>query len=158
MRKLNRREVTGLYKMRNALEMFALDEAFAKVEEEQLDRLDEICADWLRLARSIRVSEHHVLEGEHNERWIANDIEFHRILAQAADNLWLKKVIADLRLTSRIARSKPSQTTLSDAASTYRMHAGIVRALRKRDLAQARYWMNYHNSIGLADARRQAAD
>ena len=156
VRKLSRREVTELYKVRNALEMLALDEAFARIDEEQLAELQQICDDWRKLARSIRKSEHQALEGEFNQRWIANDIKFHRILVDAADNVWLKKVIADLHLTSRIARTKPAITNLSDAAKTYRMHVGILRALRKRDLNQARSWMTYHNTVGLADARQQA--
>jgi DNA-binding GntR family transcriptional regulator len=158
VRKLNRREITELYKIRNVLDMFVIDEAFANIDEEQLDRLEDMCHDWHKLARSIRDREHHVLEGELNQVWIDNDVEFHRILVDSADNSLLKRVIAGFRLMAQIARTWPTVTTLSHAAKTYRMHACIVRALRKRDLTQARYWMSYHNAVGMADARRLAEE
>lgn len=154
VRKLTRREVTEIYELRNALEMFAIEKAFANIDEEQLARLEEICEECRKTARSIRDSPRKMLEGESCRRWIALDMEFHRILVDAADNDSLKKVIADLRLMSRIARTKPLEISLTHAAQNYRMHAGIVRGLRKRDLEQARFWMNKHNSVGIANARR----
>ena len=158
VRKLNRREVTEIYELRNVLEVFAIEKAFANVDEQQLARLEEICEEFRTATRSIRDNSRGVLDADAHRRWIALDLEFHRILADAADNVSLKKVISDLRLMSRIARTKPSEIDLGYAATTYRMHACMVRALRKRNLEQARYWMSRHNIVALANARRLVSE
>lgn len=158
VRKLNRREVTELYELRNVLEVFAIEKAFANIDEQQLIRLQEICEEFHEATRSIRDNPRGVLDAEAHRRWIAFDMEFHRILVDAADNQSLKKVIVDLRLMSRIARTKPTEIDLGYAASTYRMHAGIVRGLRRRNLEEARYWMSRHNVVALANARRLVSE
>lgn len=158
VRKLNRSDITELYKIRTTLDMFVIDEAFARIGEDQLQRLTQICADFREMAEAARQHPDKVLDGECWQSWIAKDIEFHRILVDAASNKLLKKILADFHVMAQVGHNMPSQVSLSSAARTYRMHAGIVRGLQKRDLAQARFWMQHHNTVGMADVRRLTTD
>jgi DNA-binding GntR family transcriptional regulator len=158
VRKLNRSDITELYKVRTALDMFVIDEAFAKIDDEQLERLKHICSDFQALAKSIRQHPKQTLDGEGHRRWIALDMEFHRILVEATGNKLLKKILADFHVMAQVGYNMPPEFTLRSAAKTYRMHCGIYHGLRDRDLAQSRYWMNIHNTVGLVDIRRLTTD
>ncbi|MEX0642911.1 MAG: GntR family transcriptional regulator [Pirellulales bacterium] len=158
VRRIDRRELLQLFELRNWMELFALERAAARIDEDHLEQLEYICTKWRQMAHAMRDSDHDALKGDDNRTWIGLDIKFHNILIEVSGNVWLKKVAEDLRIMSRIAISKPEEMKLGRAARNCRIHAGIVRGLRRRDLALANYWMERHNSFSLAFAKEMAVE
>lgn len=154
VRKLDRRELIQLAELRSAMELFGLDRAIVQIDEDQLHQLEGICRKWREMARSIQTQGESSLKGEDNRRWLNYDVEFHNILLDAAGNVWLKKVFGDLRLLAQITASKPAEMKLGRMALNLRVHRSLVRALRKRDLKLATYWMRQHGSHGLEMMKR----
>jgi DNA-binding GntR family transcriptional regulator len=158
VRRIDRRELVQLFELRGALEMFSVEQAAARIDADQLDQLNEICAKWGRMVHALRDRANQTLRSDEYRNWIKHDVQFHHILVEASGNVWLQQTIDQMHLMSRVAVSKPAKMELPRAAKNYRMHSGIVRGLRKRDLALARYWMTRHNDFALEVLKTTFAD
>ena len=158
VRKLDRRELLQLIELRNSMEMFSLERAIVQIDEDQLEQLEDICTKWREMAHAMRERGDHSLKGDDNRNWIENDIKLHNILVEASGNIWLKKVSEDLRLMSHIATSKPDEMKLGRVAKNYRIHRSIVRAMRKRNLSLASYWMKQHGMYSLEATKKNFAE
>ncbi len=150
-----RQEVEELYGMREVLESFAASQAAKLITDGELSQLEFCVQQWLALAKHIRLSPDKRLEEKLHERWLKLDEKFHTGLLGAARNGLLSKAVKDMRLLGRTLDIKRSGEqpliTLSVAAKTYRHHATLVRALRRRDADAAERWMK----IQMRDARRR---
>ena len=137
VRRLDRKELIQLYEVREPLESFAASAAAKKIDVHSLRRLKEICAAWQELAEQARETPKVAISGKAVDRWIDNDIAFHEIIIEAADNPWLTQMLLNMRLLARVMKSKPSTLSLSFAAATYLQHVRLVRALERRDSERA---------------------
>mgnify|MGYP005669307771 FL=1 len=81
-------------------------------------------------------------------RWLDNDLKFHRVLIEAADNPWLTKSVMDLRMLSVVARNKPGALQLDSAERTHRDHEKLVTVLRKGSVEEAERVMRRHVNDG----------
>ena len=137
VRKLGRKELIQLYEVREALESFAASAAARRIDEHSLARLRQICLDWRQLAQQARERPGRLISGKAVDRWIENDIAFHEVVIEAADNPWLTQMLSNMRLLARVMKSKPPTLSLSFSAVTYLQHARLVRALARRDSGAA---------------------
>lgn len=151
-----RQEIEELYGMREVLEAYATAQAGRLITDAELAQLEFCCQQWLALAKHIRGNPDHCLEGKLHERWMKIDEKFHTVLLGASRNQLLSKTVKDMRLLGRtldVTRTaQQSLISLSTAAKTYRHHATLVRALRRRNVAAAEQWMKIQ--IRAARARR----
>jgi DNA-binding GntR family transcriptional regulator len=158
VRKFNRREMLQLCEFRGAMEMFGVGCAVSRIEPDQVEQLETICSNWLQMARTLRDSGEPALLGDDNQNWIALDVKFHNILIEAAGNVWLKRVMERLRILSLAAINKPAEMKLGRAVRNCRIHSGIVRGLRKRDLELASHWMEMHTAYSMAFVKATMQD
>lgn len=149
VRRLDRRDVQKLYRYRDALECFALEELIPIVDEFQLASLREICDRWRAMCHRIRTMPGAQADAETVRAWLVLDLRFHTELYAAADNPWLTKSVQDLDLMSRIVQTKPQELSLAIAANTWRSHRALVRAIERKDDVDAKRWMLYHNRQAL---------
>jgi DNA-binding GntR family transcriptional regulator len=152
VRALDRSEVGALYRFRDALEEFALQEIVRRGGPDELAHLDELCDRMRAILAAARRAPGRRIEGAQHRAWLEVDLTFHAELAAAAANPWLTKTLNELDLLGRIAATKSTSIDMLPAARTYRFHREIVRALRARDLDRALAWMRRHSISSLATA------
>jgi len=148
VRRLDRKQIVQLYALREQLECFAAREAAARIRPDQLVQLDKLCADWRELLGRIRGSRGQTATAAVLRRWLDNDLKFHRVLIEAADNPWLTKTVMDLRMLSVVVRNKPGTLSLESAERTHRDHEALAAALRKGRADEAEQHMRRHVSDG----------
>jgi DNA-binding GntR family transcriptional regulator len=147
-----RAELVELYDMRELLESYAATEAAAKMTADQLEELADCCRQWRQLTEQLRRLHGPGLLDRLYQRWIAIDDRFHQVLVGSARNGLLSKTIGDMRLLSRTLHlrqfDREPQISFRSAAWSYRQHATLVRALRRRDAATACFWMKKQIRVG----------
>ena len=148
VRRLDRKQIVQLYALREQLECFAAREAAGRIRPDQLVQLEKLCADWRTLLGRIRQSKGGTATAAVLRRWLDNDLKFHRVLIEAADNPWLTKTVMDLRLLSVVARNKPGTLPLDSAERTHRDHEKLVTVLRKGSVEEAERVMRSHVNDG----------
>jgi DNA-binding GntR family transcriptional regulator len=147
-------ELVELYDMRDVLESFAAAEAAVRITDAELVELDDCCAQWRDMVHQLRRLTGKGLIDRLYNRWITIDERFHEVLISASRNRLLRKAVSDMRLLSRtldlrrLDNNSLSLITFNSAAWTYRHHASLVRALRRRDAELARVWMSRQISTG----------
>lgn len=148
VRRLDRKQIVQLYALREQLECFAAREAAVRIRPDQLVQLEKLCADWQALLGRIRGSRGQTATAAVLRRWLDNDLKFHRVLIEAADNPWLTKTVMDLRMLSVVVRNKPGTLSLESAERTHRDHEALAAALRKGRADAAEQRMRRHVSDG----------
>ncbi len=148
VRRLDRKQIVQLYALREQLECFAAREAARRIRPDQLEQLERLCADWRTLLGRIRQSKGCTATAAVLRRWLDNDLKFHRVLIEAADNPWLTKTVMDLRLLSVVVRNKPGTLPLDSAERTHRDHEKLVAILRKGNAKDAECVMRRHVADG----------
>jgi DNA-binding GntR family transcriptional regulator len=145
-------ELIEVYGLREALESHAAREAAQRITDDELDQLERLCTRWLAIARELQASGAPCLDAKAHGLTIRIDEKFHATLIAAARSKLLYKAIDDMRLMSRtlVARRPEGERviTLSMVAKTYRDHATLLRALRRRDADAAEHWMRHQLSMG----------
>lgn len=146
VRRIGRLDLKHIYEMREAVESFAAAQAAERISEAQLEVLQEICDHWRVVTAQIRDREPGAQHATSEELslWLKGDRRYHDVIITAANNPYLTKSIADLRLMSRVhnpLRQHGSYLTFRRAAQSWRQHAALVRALRAGDSELARQWM-----------------
>jgi DNA-binding GntR family transcriptional regulator len=134
VRNPDRQELSELYGMREAIEVYAASEAARLISEPEIDELRRLCDEFHTIARSIRARGH--ATRDESDQWFDLTVRFHRVLVDAARNRFLSKALTEYRLVSGIFdehRRRHTIETLSTAAITWRRLATLVRALRRRD-------------------------
>lgn len=166
VRTVDRAELAQLYDLRENLEPFAAEQAARHLTNHELDELKEICDDCRNIARDIRESGKQengdrVASFEQALDWSENETRFHLLLIAAARNRWLTKIAGDLFMASKAfarVRQEPEILTFRIAATTWRDHVALLRALRRRNAEGARQQMLRHIQVGrryvLDNARR----
>ncbi len=143
-----RDELVELYDMRELMETFAAGEAAARMSESELGELEECCRQWREMIVQLKRLKGQQLIRRLYNRWITVDEHFHEVLLAASRNRLLRKTVSDMRLLSRtldfrrLDKSVVPPITYSSAAWTYRHHASLVSALRRRNADLARMWMS----------------
>ena len=150
VRKLNRKEIIQLYEFRESLEIFAAREAAKNNQEYHLKDLNRICDKWAGIINKIKVAKSGQTTGAMLRRWLDDDMEFHSVIVEAADNPWLAKVAMDLKLMTLVVRNKPQMLSYEAAVTTQEDHIALVDAFSKRDADKAADVMRKHIRQGVA--------
>jgi len=149
VRKLNRKEIIQLYEFRESLEIFAAREAAKNNQGYHLKDLNRICDKWAGIINKIKVAKSGQTTGAMLRRWLDDDLEFHSVIVEAADNPWLAKVAMDLKLMTLVVRNKPQMLSYEAAVTTQEDHIALVDAFSKRDADKAADVMRKHIRQGV---------
>ena len=149
VRKLNRKEIVQLYEFRESLEVFAAREAAKNIQEYHLKHLKRICDDWTGLIKKIKATKSRKTTGATLRHWLDDDLEFHSVIVEAADNPWLAKVAMDLKLMALVVRNKPEMLSYEAAVTTQKDHLALLKAFRNYDADRAEVVMREHIKQGL---------
>jgi DNA-binding GntR family transcriptional regulator len=150
VRKPGRQELAELYELREILEARAAERAASRLTQDQLDRLQVLCDDYGRIARTVRDTRTPGPDEDMARRMIMADLEFHLIIARGCGNSHLAKAISDSRMMTHLMgrRYLPSTIPFPDKMeATAREHQAVLDALRQRDVAKARELMIEHIRI-----------
>jgi len=149
VRKLNRKEIVQLYEFRESLEAFAAREAAKNIQEYHLKDLNRICVDWAGILKKIKATEGGKTTGVMLRRWLDDDLEFHSVIVEAADNPWLAKVAMELKLMTLVVRNKPEMLSYEAAVTTQEDHTALVDAFTNHDADRAESVMRKHIRQGV---------
>jgi DNA-binding GntR family transcriptional regulator len=149
VRKLNRKEIVQLYEFRESLEVFAAREAAKNIQDYHLKHLTRICDDWEGILEKIKATESGKTTGTTLRRWLDDDLEFHSVIVEAADNPWLAKVAVDLKIMTLVIRNKPEMLSYEAAIMTQNDHLAMLEAFRNHDADRAEVLIREHIKQGL---------
>tara|TARA_B100001105_G_scaffold246435_1_gene230125 strand:+ start:247 stop:1020 length:774 start_codon:yes stop_codon:yes gene_type:complete len=149
VRKLNRKEIVQLYEFRESLEVFAAREAAKNIQDYHLKHLTRICDDWEGILEKIKATESGKTTGTTLRRWLDDDLEFHSVIVEAADNSWLAKVAMDLKMMTLVVRNKPEMLSYEAALVTQSDHLALLEAFRNHNADRAEVVIRGHIKQGL---------
>jgi len=147
VRNPGRQELAELFELREILESSAVEWAATRLTQEQLDRLQALCDDYVAIAREVRERQTLGEDEATTTRTIMADLEFHLVIARGCGNGHLAKAISDSRMMTHLMgrRYLPSTMPFPDKlAATAAEHQAILDALRRHDGAAARDLMGRH--------------
>jgi DNA-binding GntR family transcriptional regulator len=131
VKRLNRRELEGLYEVREALEKLAVELAAARASDALLDQLVQMANLHAR-----------AVQREAVEEFLEFDRRFHDLIAEGADNPILGDSLRGLADRIHIFRRFDLGQTQDQMSAEE--HSAIAAALRRRDAGQAVAFMTQH--------------
>jgi DNA-binding GntR family transcriptional regulator len=150
----DRRDLTELYEVREALERYAAVEAARRIGAQDLELLVRLFEQMRRLARELRGGQVAALEGSALRQFLAADMGFHLVLIRATGNRRIMKIVGEMGVMVRIFGHHRQTHTPGIVARACQFHGRILGAVRRGDAAAARRWMVRH----LRASKRQALD
>ncbi|MCC9608946.1 GntR family transcriptional regulator [Blastopirellula sp. JC732] len=141
---LDRAEMAELYEVREALESHTAETVAGRLSDEDLQMLSLLCKRLLQVARELRSSGKKTFSPKLLQSFLAADMGFHMVILRAGGNRRMMKIVADLRVLSRIFATQREPHDLKIVVNVYRFHRRILRQLKSGDGERARYWMQQH--------------
>lgn len=152
IRKPDRQEVLELYELRMLLEGDAVYKAASRMDRQQLDQLKRNCLALRKLVRQCRGRDIQAEFPDLLQELIRLDFDFHMQIIQAAGNRTIAKLVGDSRVIISLMNYNTwcsSEVSLEIMNITWRDHAYIVRALRRRDGQAARERLVRHIDVAM---------
>ena len=150
VRSPERHELIELYQVREALEALAAGNAARSIDGTALDELAQRVQAMREIALDLRRSDKATLSPEQMRRFLSEDVAFHLIVLEAANNRLMLRTVNTLQLMSRIFLDfKRPRHRLAQVASAYAMHNRILKAMRRGDTQRASEAMAQHIRKGL---------
>lgn len=125
-----REDILEMIRVRQTLEELCVEQAVVHGSE----------ADFERLGACVEVMRQRAARGE---AMVAEDIEFHRLLAEIADARLLQMI---LEVFWQLRLRLPSDQSRTALRNRYERHARLYQAIRRRDLQLARFYLAEHFS------------
>lgn len=133
-----RGELEEMYDLRESLESYAAVRAAERIGAGHLERLDHIRAEMDTIARTVPRARGRHLGGDTLRRFIELDMDFHRVIFEAAANRFLTRILDGTRLLTRLFTSTFWRYDRPALDRASRFHGELVRAMRGRDPEAAR--------------------
>jgi len=152
VRRLDAREVKELYEAREALEVYAVGKAAARMGDWELDGLRQ-CRDRLfALARAFRDSGEEEMSGKLLRDYLEADADFHRHVIAAAENTLIQRMANECHVIELLLGRKRHKHTLRQVATTCRHHGEIFRAIKRGKAPKAEQWARKHIMFSMRTA------
>lgn len=148
VKELSAEEMEGLFSLRETLECYAVERAIDRLTDADLELLERLCNAMRRMVRMAYNTKDGVIDGELAHEWITNDSLFHMVLIRAARNTWLKKMVGDLKLMTRMFGQRREPLEAANLVRIYAGHRRIVRAMQRKDVTRAQAEMAKHIQRG----------
>ncbi|TWT34862.1 GntR family transcriptional regulator [Blastopirellula retiformator] len=141
---LDRAEMAELYEVREALESHTAESVAGRLTDEDLQMLSLLCKRLLQVGRQLQESTQKTFDPKLLQSFLAADMGFHMVILRAGGNRRMMKIVADLRVLSRIFATQREPHDLKIVVNVYRFHRRILRQLKNGNTQKARYWMQEH--------------
>ena len=138
------RELDELYEARIALESFAAAKAAEQMCAADLKELDRINGKTRSTVVACRSFPNKIADQRLTDRFLSLDYEFHMLILRAAGNERVMKMVSDCKMMTRVFGHVPIDHDLTLLASTFGQHLRIARAIHRRDVDNAKFWMESH--------------
>ncbi len=132
VRKTDRRDISELYDMRQALEGFAAKRSAEKMSDDEIHELIELCNQMDAIVAELQDSSGEMTE-ETLGRFVDADMQLHVAILRSTGNRRLMKSVSDSRLLSEWGRYARRPHDISMLGNTWKQHREIVNAIRSRD-------------------------
>jgi DNA-binding GntR family transcriptional regulator len=141
----SRRDVSELYELREALEVYAVGKAAEhKLRGPDLETLERAVKDVLLLRDELEASGEPHLKADAMRRFIRLDLQFHTMLVRAAANSRILKVVADTRVLLNIFAIRRKGHDASQLTQIHRYHSQILAAIVHGDPQEATRLLGEH--------------
>ena len=132
VREFGAKEIEDMYGLREAMEGFAGGLVATRGDEKVLGKLKKIMKQIRRLAND---------DGAGAE----SDLEFHKLLIEASGNDWLRNMMSERKLLTRMIHViAPQSVDRNMRDKIYKEHMRIVKGIEKRDQAAAEKAVRNH--------------
>lgn len=146
----DREELGEMYAVREALESFAAAEAARNIGPRDLEKLEAEFQRMSDLAGTGSAAADSVLDGDELRDFIQADMNFHKIIIEAAGNRYMSRILDDTRLLVRVFTSTFWQYDAEKLTEAIEFHRRLLTAMQNRDSEAAR--------LATVDAMRVARD
>ncbi len=144
VKELQRRDLTELYELREALEPFAVAQAAGKLPTEELTKLKRFCDEIAILIQELTEMRRPALDAAQMRRLLSADLGFHLVLLRAAGNRRLMKIVTDSRLLTGVFGTPRQEHTTKVLKETLDYHTQILKAVESGNQDRARKLMAEH--------------
>jgi DNA-binding GntR family transcriptional regulator len=151
--RLSRQDITELYELREALEVYAVGKAAQQPPSPvELERIRQ-CADaMLTVGEELKRSGGDRLNAEQMHRLVASDLAFHALLVRLAANARMLKVVNETRLLMRIFFGmRRNGHSLAELEQIHRYHCDVLSAVAAQDRERAMHVLAEHIQVSLRE-------
>ena len=141
----SRRDVSELYELREALEVYAVGKAAETgLRPAELDDLQRLVREVLLLRDELEASGEPHLKADGMRRFIRIDLQFHTLLVRAAANSRILKVVADTRVLLNVFGIRRKGHDAAQLTQIHGYHSEILAAISRRDRTAAIHLLGEH--------------
>ncbi len=140
-------EISELYELRVALESYAAEQAAQKATPREVATLKSCLGKMKECLLWLRDGGHECLDAEMLRYYLAADAAFHMLIVSVGGNSRITRTIEDAHVFTKIfcfPRDRDDHHLFENIFHSYKEHARIYRALKRRDSAESRESMAAH--------------
>jgi DNA-binding GntR family transcriptional regulator len=154
-----KRDVTEIYDVREALELYAVGKALEgptrAADAEELIRLAD---EMLELREELQETGQPRLNAAQMQRFVCNDMRYHDLLLRLADNARLAKAVGDGRVLLNAFAIRRRGHNAAQLERIHRSHRGIVDAVVRQDAAEAQRLLGEHIRVSKQERLQEYDD
>jgi DNA-binding GntR family transcriptional regulator len=152
VRQLTRNDITDLYEVREALEVFAVAKvALRGVPHGDLVQLQEANAGLLELKEELIANGGSTLDDGQMERFVRLDLSFHALIVLLTLNTRMRKIINETRVLIQIFAMRRRGHDAEMLDKIWRQHTAVTDALMNRRPEEARRILSEHIQSSLRE-------
>ncbi len=141
----SRRDISELYELREALEVYAAGKAAEhELRAQDAELMDRLVREVLVMRDDLRTSAEPHLKADGMQRFIKVDLQFHTLLVRAASNSRILKAVADTRVLLNIFGISRKGHDASQLTQIHSYHRDILTAIVARNPADAMRLLGEH--------------
>ncbi|MGI9457679.1 MAG: GntR family transcriptional regulator [Aeoliella sp.] len=144
VRGIDRRDLSELFEMREALECYAAAKAAARITRTDLAKLQSLCDRMLQLVDQMHQAGDDELKAEKLQTFLSTDMAFHVLILRACGNQRIGRAVAQTRAVSSIFRLRRQKHDQQIVSKAHHEHQAILDALSMGDGAKAQSLMSAH--------------
>src|SRR5690606_4557639 len=136
----DRRELADLYDLRQLLESYAVKQAAAQIQADNLKKLEEIINSMDAIIAELAAGPQPRPTPELRRRWVMTDYAFHLVLFQSCGNQKITQIAGELRMLTQaftFRKDDPRTSPLETMRQANREHRALFEALKEGNKRRA---------------------
>ncbi len=133
VRTLDAEELGDLYSVREALEIYAAIQACEETSPKAIKKLNEHFETMQQIIDNFKDSKKEFFDGDELEKFLEADLDFHRVIVNAADNKYLSKIISEQRVLTRVFTSTLWRYDEAKLLQANEFHKRLLDAITAHD-------------------------
>jgi DNA-binding GntR family transcriptional regulator len=151
-----KRDIAEIYDVREALELYSVDKAAAgPIRASDAEELVRLADEMLALRAELDQAGQSRLDVSQMRRFVASDLRYHNLLLRLADNVRLIKAVGDGRVLLNAFAIRRRGHDAAQLEQIHRYHRGIVDAVVRQDVAEARRLLGEHIRLSKQERLRE---